>query len=228
MSVHVPVPRERGPSPLRAEQVLPLNRRRLEDRMQDLGDLYAATQAGPSWEVDRGRRVFQRRLAADARRPGFALLVAEVCGASDDTPEDRTTSGTAGTAGARGAAVLTGCAYGFPVTDHASWWRGVDRYLPADLARLGASGRLFAVARILVAPEVCTRHRNADWNLARRLQTRLLADHDAAAGVTLVDRTDTATLTALCGWGWRYAEEDTAPGTVLPALPWRLLTLVPR
>ncbi|MFF9285069.1 hypothetical protein [Streptomyces griseosporeus] len=225
MSVHVPVPQERGPSPLRAEQVLPLNRRRLEDRMQDLGDLYAATQVGPSWAVSQGRLLFQRRLAADARRPGFALLVAEVCGTRDATPDDRTVPGAAGI---RSAAMLTGCAYGFPVTDHASWWRGLDRYLPADLARLGASGRLFAVARILVAPEVCTRHRDADWNLARRLQNRLLTDHGAAAGVTLVDRTDTGTLTALRGWGWRYVEEDTAPGTALPAFPWRVLTLVTR
>ncbi|MGW1888704.1 hypothetical protein ACWCP6_00370 [Streptomyces sp. NPDC002004] len=184
---------------MQAEHVRPLNRRQLEDRLEDLGDLYAELRGAESWARRRGRGGFLRRLEADVRRPGFALMIAETT-------------------------VLTGCAYGFPVNDHGSWWRDVDGLLPASLLRLAASGKLFAVVEILVEPRVRAQHRNHDWNLARRLQNRLLTDRDAAVGVTLVSRTDTGTLDALRSWGWRCVAAE-SPGVPLAASPWHALVL---
>lgn len=206
-SLPVEVPRrtrrERGPSPWEADRVRPLSRSQVEDRLQELGDLYADTSGGEPWARNRDRDDFLRGLAADLRRPGFALLVAETT-------------------------VLTGCAYGFPVDDHGPWWRGrnLGGQLPGNLLRLAASGRLFAISRIVVQPGVRTQHQTRDWNLARRLQRRLLADHDATAGVTLVNRTDAGTLSALRAWGWRRVAADVR-GVTLPASPWQVLVLGP-
>ncbi|MET9501707.1 hypothetical protein ACFYO5_25810 [Streptomyces sp. NPDC006259] len=185
--------RDQDPSPWEADRVRALSRSQVEDRLGELGDLYADTAGGKPCGRERDRDAFLRGLAGDVRRPGFALLVAETT-------------------------LLTGCAYGFPVDDRGAWWRGVspDGHLSADLRRLAASGQLFAVSRIVVQPAVRTRHQGRDWNLARRLQRRLLADHDAAAGITLVSRTDAGTLKALLSWGWRYAEGDAGDGP-LPA-----------
>lgn len=125
---------------------------------------------------------FRRRLADHMRRPGFELLVAETTRPS-------------------GATVLTACAYGFPVPDDGSWWQGLDGYLPANLSP-AAPGGLFAIGDILVERRVRTQDQSRDWNLARRLQKRLLSDHTAVVGVMLVDRGDTDTLEALLSWGW--------------------------
>ncbi|WP_247697387.1 hypothetical protein [Streptomyces sp. b94] len=137
------------------------------------------------------RGAFLRQLAADVRRPGFSLLIAE-------------------------STVLAGCAYGYPVPGGAAGGvRGLDAYLPRSVLPVAASGRLFLVSGIIVPARV--RRQNADraWNLARRLQRRLLTEHDAALGVTLVDRTDVATVHALRSWGWRYAEGDTLQASLL-------------
>jgi hypothetical protein len=195
-----PLP-DRRPGP--TQRVRALSRSQVEDRLQELGDLYADSSGGKPWARERDRDAFLRGLSGDVRRPGFAMLIAETT-------------------------VLTACAYGFAVDDHGAWWRGLSPHgqVPADLRRLGASGRLFAVSRIVVQPAVRTRHQGRDWNLARRLQRRLLADHDASAGVTLVSRTDAGTLKAMLGWGWRYVEGD-AGDEPLPAAPWHVLILEP-
>ncbi|MEV5492386.1 hypothetical protein AB0L47_31185 [Streptomyces bobili] len=195
--------RDQDPSPWEADRVRALSRSQVEDRLQELGDLYADTCGGKPWARERDRDAFLRGLACDVRRPGFALLIAETT-------------------------VLTACAYGFAVDDHGAWWRSLSPHghVPADLRRIAASGRLFAVSRIVVQPVVRTRHQGRDWNLARRLQRRLLADHDASAGVALVSRTDAETLKAMLAWGWRYVEGD-AGDEPLPAAPWHVLILEP-
>ncbi|MGN9755819.1 hypothetical protein [Streptomyces sp. SD31] len=210
MAVNVPAhPGRQAPSPLEGERIRPLSRGQIEDRRKELGDLYAQTSgADPqAWNLE--RELFLRRLAAEVQRPGFALLVAE-----------------------REGVALTGCAYGFPVSAHGPWWRGLDGYLPRDLLGLAACGRLFAVAGLLVDSRVHTQNPGRDWNLARRLQRRLLADraaglagHPAVLGVTLVDRGDTATLRALRSWGWRSVRAD-ARDTPLTA-PCRALVVGP-
>lgn len=139
------------------------------------------------------------------RRPGFELLVAETTRPS-------------------GATVLTACAYGFPVPGDSPWWQGLDGYLPASLLRLAAPGGLFAIGDILVERRVRTQDQSREWNLARRLQKRLLSDHTAVVGVTLVDRGDTDTYEALLSWGWRCLPPTGTRGAPWPAAR-RLLVL---
>ncbi|MDF3145215.1 MULTISPECIES: hypothetical protein [unclassified Streptomyces] len=91
---------------------------------------------------------------------------------------------------------LTGCAFGFPVGGDGSWWLGFDRALPRGIEQLTASGSVFAFAAILIRPHP------QDRELARRVQERLLTDHQASLGTTLVDRADRPTLAALRSWGW--------------------------
>ncbi|MFD5404133.1 hypothetical protein [Streptomyces griseorubiginosus] len=186
--VQEPPPRRPGTPPREGEFVRPLTRRQVDDRMGELGELYTRTTSCESGILDPSDPdsgiAFQQRLAGLVRRPGFELLVAEAVDAS-------------------GATVISACAYGFPVRGPELWWQGLDGYLPETLSRLTSSGKLFAVADILVERRVRTHDQSRDWNLARRLQKRLLADHTGALGVTLVDRDDADTYRALLSWGWR-------------------------
>ncbi|MEV0909275.1 hypothetical protein [Streptomyces hokutonensis] len=170
--------RERGPSPRQGDRLRPLSRRQVEDRFEDLGDLYEETCGGGTRAGTRSRADFLRRLAGDVRRPGFTLLIAE-----------NTT--------------LTAFAYGFPVRGADPWWQGCDTRLPRTVRGLAVTGGLFAVSGIVVPARVRTHYQDRDWNLARRLQRRLLADHAQALGVTLLPATDTETLAAYRAWGWR-------------------------
>jgi hypothetical protein len=198
MAAHVPEPqkRERGSSPWEGELLRPLTRCQVEDRLQELGELYEWTSGGGAVARD----LFLRRLAAAVRRPGFSLVVA-------------------------GNTDLTGVAYGFPVRDDLHRWDGYGVCLPTSLLRLAATDRLFVIPEIVVPPQVRNHYQNRDWNLARRLQKRLLADHGASLGVTLVFRGDTAMLEALCSWGWRYVPG--AGPTAHPPVPRRALVLRP-
>ncbi|QWB24265.1 MULTISPECIES: hypothetical protein [Streptomyces] len=194
-----PRPRpERGSSPREGARIRELPRCQVADRLGELGDLYADTSGGGPWAWNEARGAFLRRLTADARRPGFSLLIAETT-------------------------ALTGCAYGFPVRGDGPWWEGFDGYLPGSLLRFAGSGRLFVVCEILVQPWVRRQNQDRAWNLARRLQRRLLTDHGATIGVTLVSRSDAITVEALRSWGWRCLDGDT-PGTTPPG-PFRVLVL---
>lgn len=192
---------ERGSSPLTGDRVRPLTRRQIEDRFADLGDLYARTSGGGTQASDAARGAFLRRLAADVRRPGFSLLIAE-------------------------STNLTGCAYGYPVPGGgAEGARGLEAYLPRSVLPVAASGRLFLISGIIVPAHVRRQHQDRAWNLARRLQQRLLTAHHAALGVTLVDRTDDATVQALLSWGWRPAEGGSLQASLLGS--YGVLVLVP-
>ncbi|MBC9730083.1 hypothetical protein [Streptomyces sp. TRM68367] len=220
-----------GPSPQEGERIRPLSRWQIEGRLQELGDLYAETSGGDPQAWDQDRELFLRRLAVEVQRPGFALLVAE-------RSVLRELAGAGATTGARDTTrrgegvVLTGCAYGFPVRGHGPRWRDLDGYLPRDLLRLAASGRLFAISGLVVHSRVRTENQGRDWNLARRLQRRLLADrtaglagHPAVLGVTLVARGDTETLRTLRSWGWRTVPAGPR-NTPVPA-PCRALLIGP-
>ncbi|BBC34979.1 hypothetical protein SGFS_062730 [Streptomyces graminofaciens] len=190
---------ERGSSPRAGERVRELSRQQIEDRLGELGDLFAETSGGGPWAWNQARGAFLRRLVADVRRPGFELLIAE-------------------------STELTGCAYGFPVRGDGPRWEGLDaHHLQGSLLRLAAAGRLCVIAGILVPPRVRRQNQDRAWNLARRLQKRLLADHGATLGVMLVNRSDHRTLEALRSWGWRYAEGDELPA--YPYGPFRVLIL---
>ncbi|GAB7110271.1 hypothetical protein JCM4814A_85860 [Streptomyces phaeofaciens JCM 4814] len=92
---------------------------------------------------------------------------------------------------------FAGCAYGFPVRREGTWWRGFDGPLPRSVEQLTASGHVFAITETLVHPHT------DDPGLARRLQHRLLADHHASLGATLVDQADSAACDAFLSWGWQ-------------------------
>ncbi|MDG4856861.1 hypothetical protein P8605_01575 [Streptomyces sp. T-3] len=96
---------------------------------------------------------------------------------------------------------LVGCAYGFPVARDGSWWRGFDGPLPQNIEQLTASGHVFAITEVLVHPH------GQHPDLARRLQERLLADHQASLGITSVDRSDRTACAALQSWGWQDVGE---------------------
>jgi GNAT superfamily N-acetyltransferase len=110
--------------------------------------------------------------------------------------------------------VLAGCAFGFPVRPDGSWWSGFQGELPPGVARLTASGEVFAITGMVVHPDERNR------GLARRMQERLLTDHRAALGATLVDGVNRASRSAFWSWGWQeIGEVHRPPGpTVLRAL----------
>ncbi|MCM1974400.1 MULTISPECIES: hypothetical protein [Streptomyces] len=188
--------RERGASPRAGAVLRPLTRRQIADRLEELGEVYTHCSAGG----DEARACFQRRLLTAVRHPGFALLLAQ-----NTDP--------------------VGLAYGFPVRAEGCAGDGIGAYLPAGLYQLAAKGRLFAIPETVVPPEAYRQYQGRDWNLARRLQKRLLDDHDAALGVTLVRRDDTGTLDALRSWGWRCVPPSGTAGQP-PALC-RALVLSP-
>ncbi|MER5214274.1 hypothetical protein ABT063_27805 [Streptomyces sp. NPDC002838] len=111
---------------------------------------------------------------------------------------------------------LVGCAFGFPVRGDGLWWLGFDGALPHSIEQLTESGGVFEITDILVRPHP------QDQDVARRLQKRLLTDHQASLGATLVDRADRPTLTALRSWGWLDVGEIWRP---ISATPLRALVL---
>ncbi|MEU9172135.1 hypothetical protein AB0D34_30815 [Streptomyces sp. NPDC048420] len=111
---------------------------------------------------------------------------------------------------------LMGCAFGFPVRGDGSWWLGFDGALPRGIEQLTVSGNVFAFADILIRPHP------QDRELARRVQERLLTDHQATLGATLVDRADHPTLAVLRSWGWLDIGELRRP---LGATTFRALVL---
>ncbi|WP_328757911.1 MULTISPECIES: hypothetical protein [Streptomyces] len=91
---------------------------------------------------------------------------------------------------------LTGCAFGFPVLGDGRWWLGFDGVLPRTIERITRSGSVFAISDTLVRPHP------QDQKLAHRLQEKLLTDHQATLGATLVDQADRPTLDSLHSSGW--------------------------
>ncbi|WP_406200580.1 STAS domain-containing protein [Streptomyces sp. NBC_01017] len=78
-----------------------LNRWQAEGMREEIADLAVATVAGSSGQAHRERVDFLWRLAVSARRPGFALLLAETT-------------------------VLVGCSFGFPVSPEGCSERGLQ------------------------------------------------------------------------------------------------------
>lgn len=93
-------------------------------------------------------------------------------------------------------AVLVGCTYGVPVARDGSWWKGFDGPLPQNLEQLTASGHVFAITETVIHPHEQAR------GLARHLQERLLADHQASLGVTRIDESEHSAVAAFAAWGW--------------------------
>ncbi|WP_314244602.1 hypothetical protein [Streptomyces sp. DSM 40907] len=162
-----------------------LNRWQAEGLKEDVADLYVESSHPVAGTAHSSREAFLQRLTGDVRRPGFAMLVAE-------------------------RATLFGCVFGFPLRRDGSWWRGFLGPFPRDIEQLTASGHVFAITEVVVAP-----HEQA-LILGRRLQERLLDDHHASLGATLVPESDIRSLAAFRSWGWReVGEVHRPPGTAL-------------
>ncbi|MFF4534604.1 hypothetical protein [Streptomyces aureus] len=104
---------------------------------------------------------------------------------------------------------LVGCAFGFPVRSDGLWRTGFDGALPQSIEQLTASGGVFAIISVLVQPHP------QDQDVACRLQERLLSDHQASLGATLVDQDDHPALTSLRSWGWLDVGEVWRPGPTM-------------
>ncbi|MFE8943943.1 STAS domain-containing protein [Streptomyces sp. NPDC007856] len=97
-----------------------LTRWQAEDLSEDIADLAVEPLAGLSASADRERGDFLGRLAVSARRPGFALLVAETT-------------------------VLVGCAFGFPVGPGARSERGLQE----SVQRLTGCARFLLLTQVV-------------------------------------------------------------------------------
>ncbi|WP_079049937.1 STAS domain-containing protein [Streptomyces torulosus] len=104
-----------------------LTRWQTEGVEQDIADLAMASVANTPGAPFHDRGEFLRHLAFSARRPGFALLVAETT-------------------------VLVGCAYGFPLGPDGSGRRGFDRLLQESIQRLTACARFVVLTQVVAHP----------------------------------------------------------------------------
>lgn len=89
-----------------------------------------------------------------------------------------------------------GLAYGYPLHRDGSWWRGFVGVVPDEVEELTASGKVFAVAELMVLPE----HRRR--GIGGRLMERLLSASDAELAVVLLDPADTVARAVFRAWGW--------------------------
>ena len=115
-------PRVPGGVPMRR-----LDRWQAETMREELADLYVESSFAAPGQGYRQREEFLRRLAADVRRPGFDMLIAQ-------------------------GRTLVGCVFGYPVGREGYWWDGFVGTLPENLEQLTASGHVFAVSEIMIHP----------------------------------------------------------------------------
>ncbi|MDJ1137187.1 hypothetical protein [Streptomyces iconiensis] len=162
----------------------------LADGLRDeLADLHMELRARTPGEFARCggreqvREDFLSHLTARIKRPGFALAVAEANG-------------------------LVGCAFGFPARGD-SFRRPDSGWSPPgdDLDLLAACDNVFVVTTLLV------RSQPQEKDVARRLAERLIIDHHASLGATLVGHEDYASLASLRSWGWQDAGESWGPSS---------------
>lgn len=121
-----------------------LTRWQTEGVEEDIADLAMASVADPSGASFHGRGEFLRHLAVSARRPGFALLVAETT-------------------------VLVGCAYGFPLGPDGSGRRGFDQLLQESVQRLTTCARFVVLTQVVTHPHA--QRRDIARRLQQRLLT---------------------------------------------------------
>ncbi|MEV0982074.1 STAS domain-containing protein [Streptomyces sp. NPDC049915] len=138
-----PAESARGPA-LEGIRLRRLTRWQAEGMAQDIADLATASVAGTAGEAYHERRDLLRRLAVSARRPGFALLVAETT-------------------------VLVGCAYGFPVSSGGPERQEGDGALPQYIERLTSCAEFVVLTQFVAHPH--PQRRDIARRLQRHLLT---------------------------------------------------------
>lgn len=134
----------RKPVPKDGIRLRRLTRWQTEGVEQDIADLAMASVADTPGASFHGRGEFLRHLAVSARRPGFALLVAETT-------------------------VLVGCAYGFPLGPDGPGRRGFDRLLQESIQRLTTYARFVVLTQVVARPHA--QRRDIARRLQQRLLT---------------------------------------------------------
>ncbi|MGW2707667.1 STAS domain-containing protein [Streptomyces sp. NPDC001356] len=165
-----------------------LTRWQAEDMRADIADLAAESVAGTTGERYHNRGDFLHRLSITARRPGFALLVAETT-------------------------VLVGCAFGFPMGAEGSGSRGSDGTLQEIIQRLTSRARFVVLTQVVAHPHV--QHRDIARRLQQRLLTEL---HSSLGITLLhpADRAGQAAFSSW-GWQ-NMGEVVGLPGSVAPCV----------
>ncbi|QMU80347.1 hypothetical protein GXW83_17295 [Streptacidiphilus sp. PB12-B1b] len=106
-------------------------------------------------------------------------------------------------------ATLVGFVFGVPVDRDGGWWSGFVGELPPYIEQLTASGHVFAVTDLVVHPYA--RHHG----IAASLLARLLGDHHASLGVSLVEQGEHQVFAAFQSWGWQEIGEVRRAGDPL-------------
>ncbi|QEU87109.1 STAS domain-containing protein [Streptomyces viridosporus] len=144
MGSESPGHRSDQPIPEEGIRVRRLTRWQAEGVREDIADLAGESVAGTSGEAYHDRADFLRRLAVSARRPGFALLVAETT-------------------------VLVGCVFGFPVGPDGSGRQGIAGTLQETVQRLTSRARFVVLTQVVAHPH--PQHRDIARRLQQHLLT---------------------------------------------------------
>ncbi len=150
-----------------------LTRWQAEQQREAVADLYVTAYRGAAGAEFRDRTEFLHRFQQHMQHDGFDMAVADATG-------------------------LVGCAYGYRLERDGAWWAGFPVEVTPRIEELTASGRVFALAELMVLPA----HRRR--GVATRMGELLLSRHPEDLVVAGLDPgTSTAGIgRLLSAWGW--------------------------
>ncbi|MET7360417.1 hypothetical protein ABZS76_18480 [Streptomyces sp. NPDC005562] len=153
-----------------------LSRWQAEQQREAVADLYVEAFRGSGGAGQGSRQDFLRRFEHDVQQTDFDMVVADAGG-------------------------LVGCLYGYRAERSGEWWEGFRGVLPAEVAEQTASGRVFRLGELMVAPA------GRRTGVASRLRTLLLTRHTSEVVVTVIKRDDDVGREVLRAWDWRELGE---------------------
>ncbi|MFJ2771310.1 hypothetical protein [Streptomyces sp. NPDC087300] len=154
-----------------------LSRWQAEQQRESVASLYVEAYQGRTEAEYGDRQGFLRRFEHDVQQPDFDMVVA------DDARQGH-------------RADLVGCLYGYRAARTGDWWEGFRGILPAGIGERTASGQVFLLGELMVAPA----QRGA--GIATRLRTLLLTRHTADVVVAVIKQGDTQGREVLQAWDW--------------------------
>ncbi|NEB75466.1 GNAT family N-acetyltransferase [Streptomyces sp. SID14478] len=150
-----------------------LSRWQAEQQREAVADLYAAAYRGAPGGRSRDRQEFLHRFEQHGQHDGFDMAVADEGG-------------------------LVGCAYVFRLGRGLDAWAGVPSDVLPGAEELASSGRVFALAELMVLPAY--RRQGVATRLAELMLYRLAADLVVAR---VEDRAGDGFRELLRAWGWK-------------------------